>query len=92
MLAKAMGMHTTLLDEEELIGNLRRVLPGLEIHAPNYALVEMFLRTPQWSRTESADGAASVPTYFTIILQSSVGTLEGHSEVGVYLASFCVPN
>jgi hypothetical protein len=28
----------------------------------------------------------------TIILQSSVGTLEGHSEVGVYLASFCVPN
>ena len=32
------------------------------------------------------------PIYFTIILQSSVGTLEGHSEVGVYLASFCVPN
>ena len=32
------------------------------------------------------------PNYFTIILQSSVGTLEGHSEVGVYLASFCVPN
>ena len=27
-------------------------------------------------------------TYFTFILQSSVGTLEGHSEVGVYLASF----
>ena len=24
----------------------------------------------------------SGPTYFTIILQSSVGTLEGHSEVG----------
>jgi len=34
----------------------------------------------------------SVCNYFTIILQSSVGTLEGHSEVGVYLASFCVPN
>ena len=30
--------------------------------------------------------------YFTIILQSSVETPEGHSEVGVYLASFCVPN
>ena len=30
--------------------------------------------------------------YFTIILQSSVGTLEPHSQVGVYLASFCVPN
>ena len=30
--------------------------------------------------------------YFTIILQSSVGTPEGHSEVGAYLASFCVPN
>jgi hypothetical protein len=43
MLAKAMGMHTTLLDEEELIGNLRHVLPGLEIHAPKYAVVEMFL-------------------------------------------------
>ena len=34
----------------------------------------------------------SVDKYFTSILQSSVGTLEGHSEVGVYLASFCVPN
>ena len=34
----------------------------------------------------------SVDNYFTCILQSSVGTLEGHSEVGVYLASFCVPN
>ena len=32
------------------------------------------------------------PNYVTIILQSSVGTLEGHSEVGVYLVSFCVPN
>jgi len=32
------------------------------------------------------------PIYFTIILQSSVGTPEGHSEVGVYLASFRVPN
>ena len=30
--------------------------------------------------------------YFTMILQSSVGTLEAHSEAGVYLASFCVPN
>ena len=29
---------------------------------------------------------------FTFILQSSVGTLEAHSEVGAYLASFCVPN
>ena len=34
----------------------------------------------------------SLYNYFTIILQSSVGTLEGHSEVGVYLASFRVPN
>ena len=34
----------------------------------------------------------SCHNYFTIILQSSVGTLEPHSEVGVYLASFCVPN
>jgi len=33
-----------------------------------------------------------VQNYFTIILQSSVGTPEGHSEVGVYLASFRVPN
>ena len=32
------------------------------------------------------------PNHFTTILQSSVGTPEGHSEVGVYLASFCVPN
>ena len=30
----------------------------------------------------------SCHNYFTIILQSSVGTPEGHSEVGVYLASF----
>ena len=34
----------------------------------------------------------SLYNYFTSILQSSVGTLEGHSEVGVYLASFRVPN
>jgi hypothetical protein len=60
---------------------------------------EVELIAPQWSRTGSADGVASVQivsqlfyNYFTIILQSSVGTLEGHSEVGVYLASFCVPN
>ena len=32
------------------------------------------------------------PNSFTILLQSSVGTLEAHSEVGVYLASFRVPN
>ena len=30
----------------------------------------------------------SLYNYFTIILQSSVGTPGGHSEVGVYLASF----
>ena len=34
----------------------------------------------------------SLYNYFTIILQSSVGTLGPHSEVGVYLASFRVPN
>ena len=30
--------------------------------------------------------------YFTLILQSNLGTLEAHSGVGVYLASFVVPN
>ena len=30
--------------------------------------------------------------YFTLILQSNMGTLEAHSGVGVYLASFVVPN
>jgi hypothetical protein len=55
--------------------------------------------TSKWLRTGSVDGAVSVQltlqlfyNYFTMILQSSAGTLEGHSEVGVYLASFHVPN
>jgi len=29
---------------------------------------------------------------FNSVFTNAVGTPEGHSEVGVYLASFCVPN
>jgi len=40
---------------------------------------------------EGLGGVTVSPTYVTTILPSSVGTLGGHSEVGVYLASFRVP-
>ena len=58
----------------------------------NQPSVDLFRTTSLLHQRQVLSGVNVGPIYFTIILQSSVGTPEGHSEVGVYLASFRVPN
>jgi hypothetical protein len=58
----------------------------------NQPSVHLFRTTSLLHQQQGLSGLSVDRNYVTILLQSSVGTLKPHSEVGVYLASFRVPN